>query len=121
MKNYLILSSGSYSDYEPTYFVGEKVITQEELTAKAEEIGTKMWNEWVQYPTRTQRENWSNRIIEQKYDPLEPEKYISNSGPDDDEFIKKLTEWLATQGYEQVPDNLPEINVYYDVPGSPTT
>jgi hypothetical protein len=94
---YLILSVGAYSDYSPTYFVGGKKITQKELTNKAEEIGTKMWNEW---------------ILDKK-----PEY---SCGPDEDEFIEKLTEWIVHEGYKPIPTNIPEVNVYYDVPGKPT-
>ena len=118
MKYYLILSSGAYSDYSPIYFVGEKEITQDELQQKAYEIGNKMWEWFENLPEKESVSSWDGHTFMSKYDPENPNKYISN-GPDDDEFIEKMTEWLSIQGYEPIPRGLPEINVYYDVPRTP--
>lgn len=119
-QHYVILSSGAYSDYSPIYFVGDKEITQEQLKNKSEEIGTQMWNEWIAIPTRRQKSYWNDTEIDKKYDPENPKRYISDSGPDEDEFMEEMKEWLKTEGFEELPLNIPEINVYYDVPGNPT-
>jgi hypothetical protein len=111
MKNYIILSSGAYSDYSPTYFFGDREITQDELQQKAYEIGDKMWAEWEALPER------DGEFGRHKYDPLTT-KY-AGIHPDGNEFIEKMAKWLEAEGYEPVPTGLPEINVYYDVPRSP--
>ena len=115
--NYLILSSGAYSDYSPTYFAGEKEITQAELTAKSLEISDKQWSEWEALP-EIEAINWKNKPIMTKYNPDQPKIYVSDNGPDSGVFIEKMSEWLKTEGYEPVPNGLPEINVYYDLPST---
>ena len=115
MKNhYVILSVGAYSDYSPQYFVGETEITQEELTKKSLEIGDEMWKVWEELPEK-ERRDWRGEMVMGKYDPENPKKYMGNS-PRNEDFIEKMTEWLYSIGYTEIPNGLPEINVYYDVP-----
>lgn len=117
--NYVILSSGAYSDYDPNYYVGEKEVTQAELTAKSLEIGDEMWA-WFEALPEKEGKNWKGEPVMEKYDPSDLEKYISSSGPIGEDFTKKMEEWLFSEGYTKVPDGLPEVNVYYDVPRSTT-
>lgn len=94
-QHYVILSSGAYSDYFPIYFVGTTKVSQEVLEAKSLEIGDAMW---VAFEAG-EKEPWQYR-------------------PDEDSFIKRMSDWLYSLGYTKLPDKIPEINVYYDVPRS---
>lgn len=105
---YVILSSGAYSDYSPVYFVGPTKVTQEELKTKSLEIGDAMWAYFESLPER------NGEFGSHRYDP-ETNDYVGIC-PDEGEFIEKMSEWLYSIGYQKLPSDIPEINVYYDVP-----
>ena len=92
MNNYVILSEGAYSDYDPKYFCGREPITQAELDMKGREIGDAL------HATKQEDQD--------SYDLREL-------------WFEKMRAWLSTKGYEELPKEIPEINVYYDIPVSP--
>lgn len=116
MKYYLILSSGCYSDYDLTYYVGEKEVTQEELDKKAVEIGDKCLADYEALPERKHvcYSSWCCSILKkgdlEKYDPETNELVY-------DPFLGKawpmLEKWVEDQGYTALPDSLPEVNIAY--------
>ena len=115
---YVILSEGSYSDYSPTYFVGEIEITDKEFQAKGEEVGDKLIAEFESFPQRsdTSGYSWDKNEME-RYNPETDETIFSS------EFAEKwhnqMTEWLHSKGYTELPTHIPEINVSYsEIPNS---
>jgi len=116
-KHYLILSAGAYSDYSPTYFVGDREITQEEYKKKGEELGDIVIEQWENAPTRPHVCNgeyccWkSDKDLYEKYNPVTGERYYSS--PNSGEWFKLVREWILAQGYEELPENIPELNSSY--------
>jgi hypothetical protein len=129
MKYYLILSEGAYSDYSPTYYVGDKEITYSEFKKKGEEIGDLLLSKFDNLPTREH-----NRIkCEKYYDGRikctheELEKYWEESLEKAHRYdlksmwMKEMEKWIFENGFEELPSDIPEINIYYDVPTSKDT
>ena len=52
-EHYVILSNGEYSDYSPTYFRGEREITQNELDEQGVRIGDECMDWYENLPERT--------------------------------------------------------------------
>lgn len=113
MNNFVILSVGAYSDYSPDYYVGDEQITQEKMDFKAREIGDKLIKEYNELPTREikNREPWDYR----KNEKFNPETNKTVYEPSQYDFIKVFEEWLLEKGYKKL-ENIPEVNVYYDLP-----
>lgn len=118
MKHYLILSEGAYSDYSPIYFVGDREITQSEFNQKGREIGDSVIKEWEALPTRPHVcEEWCFHGAPippklEKYDPLNDNKF-AGSYPRGDRWMKLMEEWIVSQGFERIPENISEININY--------
>lgn len=106
MKYFVILSSGAYSDYKATWYMGDKKITQEEIDKKGVELGDAIV-EW--YELLPEKENERGRKC--KYDgdmDIWPYKleYIWRS---------RMEEWLKNQGYQEIQSSA-EVNIDYDLP-----
>jgi len=120
--NYIILSEGAYSDYSPTYYVGERLITQEEMDKKSIEIGDKLYAEFDALPTRKHEpcfngEHFSYCKPMEKYYPDTGERaYSGDLAP---KFFKQMAEWLKEQGYLEISEPTAEINISYsEIPTS---
>ena len=113
MKYFIILSEGAYSDYSPDYYMGEIEITQGELNDKAMEIGTKL-EDWRKSLPLREVTDWSGNLCDEPYDPKTGEGIYSWSLKT--KWFIKMREWLFSKGYQELPSNIPEINVYYDIP-----
>jgi hypothetical protein len=116
-KYYLILSEGAYSDYTPTYFVGDEEITEEEFTKVGKQIGDLIIEEWENYPERKHICNkycyhFGGVPISEKYDPENPKRYIGHN-PDSEDWFNKMKEWILQKGFEELPKNIPELNSQY--------
>lgn len=110
-KYFVILSYGAYSDYEPIYFMGDIPITQKELDRKGKEIGDYLIAEYESLPERP-----DDREGVEKYDPATNKTIFS---PSFEEWFSLMKKWLLKEkGYEKLPSDIPEINVYYDIPHS---
>lgn len=110
MENYfVILSEGAYSDYSPRYFIGNRKITKEELYKKGEEIGDilELWKENLPFATKIGYEQY-------KYD-IKEDRIVFNC---DDKWFSEMVKWLDGEGFKDLPDDIPEINIYYDMPTS---
>jgi len=123
MKHYLILSEGAYSDYSPIYFSGSKEITQKEFDKKGEEVGDKLFA-W--FDTLPEREHKTGLYHNTHYSSCKPtEKYypetgeMAYSGGLAEKWFKEMEKWILSQGFERLPEEIPEINVgYSDIPNS---
>jgi hypothetical protein len=115
--NYVILSDGAYSDYEATHYCGEREITQEEFNKKGEEIGDIILDWAESLPTRKAEVVYSSNKGVETYNPEDGKKvYTSDLSR---KWKNKMIEWLSSQGYQEIPDNIPEINIYYsEIPNS---
>ena len=113
-KYFVILSEGAYSDYSPDYYIGYIEITQEELSEKGKEVGRFLMEQYNLLPERK-----STSVYEWDKDKME--KYDVNTDktifvPSDRDWQPIMEQWLFEKGYEKLPDNIPEINIYYDLP-----
>ena len=114
-KHFVILSNGAYSDYSPIYFMGDIPITQEELDRKGREIGDYLIAQYEALPERPTTAFWDDRKME-KYDPVTNETIYSLSY---EEWFPLMKKWLLEEmGYEELPSDIPEINIHYDIPHS---
>lgn len=87
--HYVIISTGEYSDYSPKYYAGHREITQVELDAKARELG-------------------DAALADTEY------SYQAEA-----RWQRDMKAWLNTQGFERLPDHIPEVNIEYgDLPHS---
>ena len=110
MKYYVILSTGSYSDYDPQYFVGEKrEITQEELDEAGRRVGDEIYDWYDKLPKRKSTDG----LV--KYDP-DTEKRVYEYSSLKKIWFSKMKIWLEDNGFEQAPENIPEININFDLP-----
>jgi len=117
MKYFVILSTGAYSDYSPTYYIGDEEITEKEFKDKGRELGDYLLNKYNELPEREHKKvaDWDDQKIE-RYNP-ETGKTIMR--PSNDEWFILMDEWLTVQKeYKTLPNNIPEINCYYDFPNS---
>jgi len=126
MKHYLILSDGCYSDYSPTYYTGDKEITQEEFDAKGKEIGDSLYDKLSKCKTRVHdrkecsKTHWRgvcNHEETELYwdDTLKKASSSQLSGM----WFKEMEKWIIEQGFEELPKNIPETNVAYsEIPHS---
>ena len=113
MKHFVILSTGAYSEYSPCYYGGEEEITQEEMDFKAREIGDKLIKEYNELPERKVEKIYSWQNETEKFNP-ETNKTVYP--PKDYIFNEIFSKWLIEEkGYEELV-NIPEVNVYYDLP-----
>lgn len=125
---FVILSSGSYSDYYPTYYMGTVEITQEDLDQKGTEIGDMLLAEWnaVRRVHHVHEITWREEtcdVTASRYSSVCPEfdevdesgKKISKSSIDK-KWNPLMEEWLDEKGYKKLPEKIPEINIYYDIP-----
>lgn len=124
------LSSGAYSDYDATYYIGNVEITQKELDKKGTEIGDILlaeWNglpekkhehvaHWGDYPTcKEWNERWGHLCPETEKYIVETGK-VASKGNIDGKWKPLMEEWLSGKGYKKFPEEIPEINIYYDIP-----
>lgn len=116
-QHYAILSTGEYSDYSPTYYVGTYELTQSEFDAQAKTFA-KECREWFEsLPERKHecKNTWccmiSNKQRTEKYDPLTGQEVLSPF--DEDRWTRKMDEWLKSLGFTELPEDIPEINVSY--------
>lgn len=120
MKHYAILSSGCYSDYFPVYYIGDYPLTQEEFDKKGREVGDRVIAEHINYPERPHvcTADWCcYKPGELKTEKFNPDTNKRVYGVDDSKWTKTMEDWLFSLGFEQIPDNIPEINLAYsDVP-----
>ncbi len=115
-KYYLILSEGAYSDYSPTYYVGDKLITQEEFDVKGREVGDEVESWFATLPEK-EFKDWRGELATSKYDPATDEKLNSYSLASI--WNDKMATWIKEQGFVELPENIPEINVSYsEIPTS---
>lgn len=125
MKYYIILSTGSYSDYEAQYYCGDIKITQDELDKKAKETTKEMLDLLDSLPLRKVelcQEQHSHEFY-CKTNPNETERYFPETGEIAHSFSlfhkwqEKMIQWLKEKGFEKLPEDIPEINTYYfDMP-----
>lgn len=120
MKYYAILSQGCYSDYSPTYYIGDYHLTDDEFQKKGKEFGDLVISEFENYPERPHvcPNSWCcsslRKIKTEKYDPATNNTVYRVS---DEKWMSLMEEWLFSLGFENLPENIPEINlVYSDVP-----
>lgn len=116
-KHFVILSEGEYSDYTPTYYIGDVEITQEEFDKKALELGDKLIEQYELLPDRPYipKYNFETQTSE-KYNPETNERVRRPWGSD---FIKVMEKWLIEEkGYEKLPTEIAEIRCEYDFPTS---
>lgn len=119
MNYYVILSEGAYSDYSPQYFVGEREITKEELDARGAIVGDAVILEWENAPIRAHIHRnkycctwqFSPKILEEKYNPETGEAY--GSYPTAQRWLELMSMWLVNEGYQRLPEEIPEINTSY--------
>lgn len=114
MKYFIILSAGAYSDYEKTYYMGDREITEEELYKKGEQVGDLLLKEYNEYPARIIKNSWGDDVKEL----YNPENNETVNIPYYTDWIKLMEEWLKKEGYTKLPTDVPEINCYYDFPTS---
>lgn len=114
MKYFIILSSGAYSDYDTTYYMGDREMSKKELYKKGEEIGDLLLKEYNKYPKRTVKNYWG-KDVEEAYNPENNEAVYE---PDNIQWAKLMEKWLKEEGFIEVSSDVPEINCYYDFPTS---
>ena len=117
MKHFVILSTGAYSDYCPIYYIGDEEITKTELLDMGREIGDLLLNKYNELPEREHKKiyDWDD----QKTERYNPETGKTVRRPSKDEWFILMEEWLiACEKYKRLPENIPEINCYYDFPSS---
>ena len=115
-EHYVILSNGEYSDYSPTYFRGEREITQNELDEQGVRIGDECMDWYENLPERTILD-WRGEPERVRHDPETDENIWSHDLSD--QWFARMKNWIIAQGYEQFPEDIPEINVSYsDIPTS---
>lgn len=119
-KYYLILSEGAYSDYSPTYYSGNTEITQEEFDKKGKEIGDFLIDKLAKCPTRIHdkikcaKEYWPHVCNHE-----ETEVYWEDTGEKAHSYelapmwFKQMENWIKENGFEELPKDIPEINVSY--------
>jgi len=113
MKNFVILSTGAYSEYNPRYYYGLFPITQEELDKKGKEIGDIVIKEFLELP---EVEVEMGRVV---YTVRQDKNGQKISSPDYCRWFDLMELWLLGEmDYEKVPEGIPEVNVYYDVPSN---
>lgn len=115
-KYYVILSKGAYSDYSPEYFVGPREITQAEFSEKAQKTGDFVIEEFTSLPERKHEHTSDFCCKRTQYGPTE--KYWPESGrtayrPDGSRFMELMRAWIKQEGFVELPDGIPEINVEY--------
>ncbi len=124
MKYYVCLSQGEYSDYDPTYYAGDREITDEEFQKKGREVGDKVL-EWADtVPTRPHVcdepcFHIQDPMPDEPYDPKTGDR-IYLSGEIEVHWDKAMVEWLNSEGFVSIHDkSIPEINTSYsDIPCS---
>lgn len=119
-KYYLILSEGEYSDYDPVYFVGGKQITQDQLNKKGEETGDCLYQKLSECTVRIHdREACSKKYYGIQCNHEETEAYWQDTGEQAHSYqlaemwFKEMEKWIKEQGFENLPTDIPEINVAY--------
>lgn len=114
--NYVILSQGAYSDYSPDYYVGEQLITQEDLDKKGREVGDMILAEYEANPERPHISEYSwDREITERYNPDTGERVTTYEHGD--KWIEHMITWLNSLGFTKLPSAIPEININYgDMP-----
>lgn len=116
-QHYAILSTGEYSDYSPTYYVGTYELTQSEFDTQAKLFAKecRVWFELLPERKHKCKNTWccmsSRKQLTEKYDPLTGEEVFSPF--DEDRWTKKMDEWLKSLGFTELPEDIPEINVCY--------
>lgn len=127
---FVILSSGAYSDYSPNYYVGRDEITQEELDKKGVEIGDLLLIEWQNVKEvphvhvkdifgetcDVTSKKWNRNCPD--FDKVDENGKRTWKGKIDSKWTPLMEEWLTSKGFSIVPDDIPEINTYYDIPVS---
>lgn len=112
---YVILSEGSYSYYSPTYFVGSLPISKEELEFEAKRLGDELYDWLDSLPIRPSKSKWASEGEKEVYDPTTWETFYSSQLAE--RFMKQMTTWVKERGFEELPEEIPEINVAYsDLP-----
>jgi hypothetical protein len=120
MKYYLILSDGEYSDYSPTYYVGSKEITQDELDKKGKEVGNSLYTKLAECPTRAHdkvkcaKSYWRGVCDHEETEPYWPDT-LEKAHPYQlgGMWFKEMEKWIKENGFEELPKDIPEINVSY--------
>lgn len=118
MKYYLILSEGAYSDYSPEYFIGEKEVTKEVFEAKGREVGDRVIQEHEDAPVRPHvcgkycyHSSFSPKPETEKFNPDTGESLYFHAKAGD--WMSYMREWVLEQGFEPLPEDIPEINTAY--------
>uniref|UniRef100_A0A6M3MEX6 Uncharacterized protein n=1 Tax=viral metagenome TaxID=1070528 RepID=A0A6M3MEX6_9ZZZZ len=99
---FVILSSGAYSDYDPIYYYGGRKVEEREL----KEVGRRMGDELLEW-----FEGLPNNKVGESYDPDTGE--IVDSHRLGEKWFKKMEVWLIDNKYKRVPDGIPELNASY--------
>jgi hypothetical protein len=119
---YLILSEGSYSDYSPTYFVGRKEVTQEQLDEVSKQVGDRVIAEFEELPEAEyvcdcllggEHWNWCKYKIGTTV-KLKDGKQVSQ--PDVKDWFDYMHKWLEENGFVELPPDIPEVNTNYSIP-----
>lgn len=121
MKNYyLILSNGAYSDYSPTYYIGNKEITKEEFTKKGKEVGDSLYKKLSECQRRTHdrikcaKEYWRGICGHEETELYWPDTLEkAHSYQLSSTWFKEMEKWIKENGFEELPQDIPEINVSY--------
>jgi len=114
MKYFVILSEGSYSDYSPTYFMGDIKITQKELDKRGKEIGDIVLEWYKKLPERVEENGYKlNDNGMEKYNTETKETIYSSDM--EEKWTTRMKIWLKVdKKYKELSDNIPEININYD-------
>ncbi len=111
--NYLILSTGEYSDYHATWYAGEKRISDKEF----QEVGIRFGDEIVDWfyglHEKTVEGKYGQQVFRVKEDGEEINQYMLT-----DIWEEKMVGWLKDNGYSMIEAS-GEINTgYSDIPTS---
>lgn len=115
--NYVILSNGAYSNYDPIYFCGGELLSQDELDTKGREVGDIVSDIFNNLPVRKHENEKYHEVCYstcekyEKYWPLTNEAAYSSDLSN--LWFKEMETWLVSIGYKRIPKNIPEINVSY--------
>lgn len=128
---YLILSRGCYSDYSPDYYYGKFEITQKQLDERAKEVCIEVYKKYDSLPLRKKIScKYYHEHASYCSDGKEDEKFIPETGKSfspykiEDWFWEDMKTWVKEQGFEELPKEIPEINIEfsdlpYDKDGNP--